>query len=620
MKRAENCFWVVVCLMGWFGPAWAQQKPEREEVPRAQRALTAAPDRVRTDESTISPEGLGALAQAVPRLVKFSGAVKDSAGRPLTGVVGATFSIYRDQEGGAPLWMETQNVQLDDQGRFTVLLGATKSEGIPMELFNAAESRWLGVQGQGMEEPARVLLVSVPYALRAADADTVGGLPASAFMLATASGIVSSSSVPGTTTQTSANETPAKIAPTRTANTKTATAALGPPAANFIPVFTGPSATSLGSSVMFQDPSNNFIGLGTTTPDSHLHIQGFGPDVVFNFQNAGSGGHAFRFDATNNNSAFGGGKLVMQDLNAGGVARFTIDSNGFVGLGTASPDSHLHIQGSEPDVVFNFQNAGPGGHAFRFDSTNNNSGFGGGKLVVQDLNVGGAARFTIDPNGLVGIGTAAPGQKLEVAGNIKISGAGNALVFPDGTVVTSAGAGTNGGTITSVTAGTGLSGGGTAGGVTLSNTGVLSFNGRPGMVTPTMGDYSFSQISGAATSAQLPAASLVRAITYLAGCDSCSLLTNADSQNTIFVNVIGGMTINSVTCFSDAGAPTVSIELNHGGTLSNVLSSNLTCSTMGATSSSFSTSALSLNDSLNFILVADGVAKRVTTIIKATLN
>src|SRR6266852_7328704 len=123
--------------------------------------------------------------------------------------------------------------------------------------------------------------------------------------------------------------------------------------------------------------------------------------------------------------------------------------------------------------------------------------------------------------------------------------------------MSSATTGVGGGTITGVNAGTGLSGGGTAGSVALSNTGVLSFNGRSGLVTPTAGDYSFTQISGAATSAQLPAASLVRAITYLAGCDSCSLLTTADSQNTIFLNVIGGMTMNSVTCFSDSGAPTV---------------------------------------------------------------
>jgi hypothetical protein len=81
------------------------------------------------------------------------------------------------------------------------------------------------------------------------------------------------------------------------------------------------------------------------------------------------------------------------------------------------------------------------------------------------------------------------------------------------------------------------------------------------------------------------------------------------------------MTINSVTCFSDSGTPTVNIQRNEAGTLTNILSANLICSTTGATSSSFSTSVINLNDSLNFIMAtADGVARRVTVIIKATVN
>src|SRR5579864_2882503 len=49
----------------------------------------------------------------VPRLVRFAGTIKDDAGKPLTGITGLTFSLYKDQEGGGALWMETQNVQLD---------------------------------------------------------------------------------------------------------------------------------------------------------------------------------------------------------------------------------------------------------------------------------------------------------------------------------------------------------------------------------------------------------------------------------------------------------------------------------------------------------------------------
>lgn len=53
----------------------------------------------------------------------------------------------------------------------------------------------------GQVEQSRVLLVSAPYALKAGDAETVGGLPPSAFMLTapytgSAAGSVSGSCTP----------------------------------------------------------------------------------------------------------------------------------------------------------------------------------------------------------------------------------------------------------------------------------------------------------------------------------------------------------------------------------------------------------------------------------------
>jgi hypothetical protein len=122
---------------------------------------------------------------AVPRLVSFSGKVTDVRGNAMSGVTSATFAVYKDQYDGAALWMETQNVEADKDGHYTLQLGATKREGLPVELFTTGEPRWLGVRINGGEEQPRVLLVSVPYALKAADADTLGGKPLSAFQLAT---------------------------------------------------------------------------------------------------------------------------------------------------------------------------------------------------------------------------------------------------------------------------------------------------------------------------------------------------------------------------------------------------------------------------------------------------
>src|SRR5215469_9034911 len=125
-----------------------------------------------------------AATAVVPTLVNFSGKLSDENGKPLSGIVGVTFLLYKDQQGGAPLWMETQNVQLDNGGHYSVLLGSTTSQGIPADVFSSGEARWLGVQQQSEAEQPRIMLLSVPYALKAGDAATVGGLPASAFVLA----------------------------------------------------------------------------------------------------------------------------------------------------------------------------------------------------------------------------------------------------------------------------------------------------------------------------------------------------------------------------------------------------------------------------------------------------
>jgi len=71
----------------------------------------------------------------VPRLIRFSGAVnpqiaqipqnEDNEGAKAQAAtpISLTFSLYELQEGGSPLWTETQSVQLDSQGHYTVLLG-----------------------------------------------------------------------------------------------------------------------------------------------------------------------------------------------------------------------------------------------------------------------------------------------------------------------------------------------------------------------------------------------------------------------------------------------------------------------------------------------------------------
>ena len=49
------------------------------------------------------------------RLVSISGVLQDKLGKPLTGVQGVTFALYKEQSSGSPLWLETQNVTADSE-------------------------------------------------------------------------------------------------------------------------------------------------------------------------------------------------------------------------------------------------------------------------------------------------------------------------------------------------------------------------------------------------------------------------------------------------------------------------------------------------------------------------
>ncbi|HZV59133.1 MAG TPA: hypothetical protein VFF42_02250, partial [Candidatus Eremiobacteraceae bacterium] len=188
MKRF--CIWsqlVLICLFaGVAGYAQAQDSPSRS------LPVNATPQQ----------------APVVPQLIKFTGTLFDQHAQPVESPVGVTFALYSQQFGGAALWLETQNVEIDAKGNYTALIGANTSHGVPAELFTSGEARWLGVQSERQPEQPRALLVSVPYALKAGDAETLGGKPASAFALLNATTPINQTVVVGVVSANAQSPTP----------------------------------------------------------------------------------------------------------------------------------------------------------------------------------------------------------------------------------------------------------------------------------------------------------------------------------------------------------------------------------------------------------------------------
>jgi hypothetical protein len=196
-------------------------------------------------------------------LIQLSNVASDEGGNSLSGVVSITFSLYAGQRGGQPLWIETQNnVQLDATGHYSVQLGITKPNGVPTTLFTTGEARWLGVRIAEQAEQPRVLLLSVPYALKAGDAATIGGLPPSAFVLAAP--LSGAAPVSATDPATGPGAPPPSGDVTGTGKV------------NYLPLWD--TTSDIISSVVFQKGTGSTarIGINTITPATTLDVKGGG--------------------------------------------------------------------------------------------------------------------------------------------------------------------------------------------------------------------------------------------------------------------------------------------------------------------------------------------------------
>lgn len=239
--------------------------------------------------------------------------------------------------------------------------------------------------------------------------------------------------------------------------------------ANTVPLFTGTS--TIGNSAITQANSN--VGIGTTTPGEKIDVLG---NMVWGAgsERTSSGSASFAFNRkVDDGSIYSPSAFAYQFQHTGSTSAasdylawqvyapsgagvtanaLVVNGNGNVGIGTSSPGTRLQVVGNTA--------IGQNTNGTAIIDAYNGDAFFGDNSATNGI--------AVNPSGFVGIGTATPGARLEVNGGLTLSaGSGGSITFADGTRQTTAAINT-GGTITGVTAGTGLTGGGTSGNVTLS--------------------------------------------------------------------------------------------------------------------------------------------------------
>jgi hypothetical protein len=202
-----------------------------------------------------------------------------------------------------------------------------------------------------------------------------------------------------------------------------------------------------GSTPTMALTDNRRLGVGTTSPNSQLHInestantncaaiiQSASWDATLQLQNANG-----TWEILNDYTGLGTtGALAF--YNSG--YRMVIDNTGKVGIGTTSPSAKLHTyQTGTSDNILKIQNGenfyasvlqlsanNDGGAAYNSINSNTDGGsehwrmWGAGAVNTLAIRTGGTERMRIDSSGNVGINETNPQYALDVSGTAQVQG------------------------------------------------------------------------------------------------------------------------------------------------------------------------------------------------------
>jgi len=371
----------------------------------------------------------------VPQAFSYQAVARNSSGALLQNqLIGIKILIHKDSATGTTVYSETHSSTTNKFGLFTVVVGQGNPLGAAFSSIVWSSGKlWLQVEldptgGTTYTDMGTNQLLSVPFAMFAANTGTSGPTGAT--------GPKGDTGFTGTTGPTGLQGvigiTGATGVTGSTGNTGI-TGTTGPTGASNLPIgTTGQTLMNNGTDWV----ANSFlyntgvkVSIGTTNPGvSSLSVSGissYGAGLSLINTTAITGNE---WAVTSQNS----GALYFTKVNGSTITPLTVSSTGYVGINNIAPSRYLSIDGGSGVASMGFTSSTTGttasdgfkiglattaGDAVIYNYENNPIIFG----------TNNAEQMRLTASGYLGIGTQVPQGKLDVSGNIQISGTGNEL-------------------------------------------------------------------------------------------------------------------------------------------------------------------------------------------------